>query len=59
MTNTRIGTTIITTVEAAKQEHFDFESSYKKQTKPNSIEKHDYTKGQLSSLFDTINEVEL
>lgn len=49
----------ITTVEAAKQEHFDFESSYKKQNKPASIEKHDYTKGQLSSLFDTINEVEL
>ena len=50
----------INSVEQAKVEKLDFESAYKKQTvKQPSIEKHEYTKDQLSSLFDTINEVEL
>lgn len=48
----------ITTLEQAKAEQIDFETSYKKSSKP-SVEKHEYTKGQLSSLFDTVNEVEL
>lgn len=50
----------ITTVEQAKKEKLDFENTYKqKSNNPKQIEKHDYTKEQLSSLFDTITEVEL
>lgn len=48
----------ITTVEDAKKEKIEFESSYK-QTKTPKVEKREYTKDQLSSLFDVINEVEL
>lgn len=48
----------ITTVEEAKQEKIEFENSYK-QTKAPKVEKREYTKDQLSSLFDVINEVEL
>lgn len=49
----------ITTLEDAKKEHFDFESSYKKQSKKPTVTKREYTKEQLTSLFDNINEVEL
>lgn len=49
----------ITTVEQAQAEKLDFENSYKQNTKPNKLEKREYTKEQLSSLFDVINEVEL
>ena len=49
----------ITTVEAAQNEKLDFESAYKKQSKKPTIEKQEYTKDQLNSLFDNINEVEL
>lgn len=49
----------IKTVDQAKQERFDFENSYKKQSKKPTLEKQEYTKEQLSSLFDNINEVEL
>lgn len=46
----------ISSVDEAKKEHIDFESYYNKPTK---VTKKEYSKEQLSNLFDTINEVEL
>ncbi len=48
----------ITTVTQAKKEKLDFESSYK-QTSTTKPEKREYTKAEIGSLFDAINEVEL
>ncbi len=50
----------IKTVSEAKQEKIEFENYYKKSDfKTNKANKTEYSKEQLSSLFDTINEVEL
>ncbi len=49
----------ITTVDEAKKEKLDFENTYKQKSTKNQIEQHEYTKDQLSNLFDQITEVEL
>ena len=50
----------IKTVSEAKQEKIEFENYYKKSdSQTNKASKTEYSKEQLSSLFDTINEVEL
>lgn len=49
----------ITTIDEAKKEKLDFENTYKQKSTKNQIEQHEYTKDQLSNLFDQITEVEL
>lgn len=48
----------IKTVNAAKQEKLDFEGTYTKTPTKNKTTKS-YSKEQISTLFDTVNEVEL
>lgn len=50
----------ISTVEAAKKEKLDFEGTFNKQkNNPKYVKSRNYSKEEIASLFDNVNEVEL